>query len=108
MLYDNINTELELNEFVNKLNEISHFERYQIFHYAFETKLLQLHSEYFTNTAERFFNLWGIKVGRFGIYSTTQMNVRNHIENPHLRTGVYEKIYFHLNPADTGISQIAT
>lgn len=105
MLYDFINTEEQLVEFVKKLNDLSHYEKYQLFNYVFPTKLLDLRPKGFKNTKYLMYNKWIIPIGKFQIYSTTRINSKNPIDNPELKTGLYEKIYFHLNIDDQGISQ---
>ena len=105
MLYENITTESELIEFVKMLNDLTHYEQYLLFNNIFQTDLLDLRPSNFKHTSNISYYRWLIKVGSFGIYSTTKINKRNPIENPDLKTGLYEKIHFHLSPDDTGISQ---
>lgn len=105
LLYDFINTEEDLIEFVKKLNELSHFEKYQLFNYVFSTKLLQLRADGYKNTPEEFYEKWTIPIGNLSMFSTTKINKKNHSKNPDFKTGLYEKIYFHLQPDDLGISQ---
>lgn len=109
MLYDDyIDTEEKLREFVLQLNELTHWEKYHLFYYVFETKMISLRPKGYDNNRTSFYIKWVIPVGKFGMYVTTKINTNFPRKNPEARTGFHEAIYFHLNPEDKGISQIST
>lgn len=106
MLYEHISTKEELELFVKKLNEITHHERYLLFNYTFTTSVYSPYFRMRKTTGDVYDEMWVVKVGTFQIYATTRINRNNDIENPEMRTGMYQNIYFHIDPAiPPGISQ---
>ena len=109
MLYKHISTQKELSEFVKKLNEITHYERYLLFAHVFETTTVNRSESVLSNEDKHIYlEMWSMKIGDFIVYITTRINTRNFIDNPEIKTGAIENIYFHLTPDDPGISQFKT
>lgn len=107
--YEHINTYEELNLFVEKLNQLTHYERYLLFANIFDTDTVSVNDPEFNKVVgNTYLQMWVTTVGRFSLYLTTKINSHNFIDNPEMKTGAIEKIYFHLSIDDPGISQLMT
>ena len=106
MLYENIITEDQLSEFVDSLNKITHYEKYLLFNDIFHTGVYELVAKGLPQTDKINYQKWLFPVGPYFVFASVKINLRNRLENPDFKTGFYEKIYFHLNPEDNGISQL--
>lgn len=104
-IFEDIRTADQLREFVEELNNLPQQKRYLLFNYVFERKIHDLRPKDFPITRESHFQQWWFAVGDSVVFATVKINKKNPTENPDLKTGFYENIYFHLNPDDTsGIS----
>ena len=105
--YEYIKTPEELNLFVEKLNKLTHYERYLLFANVFDTATVAKNDPQFNKVVDNsYLEMWITKVGPFFLYITTKINRRLFIDNPDMNTGAIEKIYFHISPDDPGISQL--
>lgn len=110
MLYENINTIEKLKEFVDKLNELSHYDQYVLVDNVFMQKgkrALDLNLKEIPRKGNVSHQRWLFAIGEnFTFYATFRINSKLSVEKPEMKTGAYEKIYFHLSENDiSGISQ---
>lgn len=106
MLYEYINNESDLQEFVQRLNELSHFDKYQLINNVFKINVVTLNIPELPRKNKVSHQRWWFSIGdKYQCFVTFRINSKLPIERP-TGTGVYEKIHFHLNENDiSGISQ---
>ncbi|GAB0156232.1 hypothetical protein CHRYSEOSP005_14960 [Chryseobacterium sp. Alg-005] len=108
MLYEKIDNAEMLKDFVERLNLLSLYDRYNLYNFVFEPHIFDITPKFYPRTRTVFYDIWRISVGKFNIYATIKTNTRLPIEKPGLNTGMYEEIFFHIHPGDQiGISQEA-
>lgn len=109
LLYEHINTKEQLIEFVDHLNTLPVREKHLLFTHIFNTRSIDIAPKDFPRTQKIFFQKWWFAVKQYAVYVTVKINKKLPLEKPELKSGLYEEIYFHLNPQDySGISQTAS
>lgn len=109
LLFDQIDSQEQLKEFVQKLNERSHYEKYLLFLEVFKPKVLDLNPKGFPRNSRSQYQIWWFWTNKYKIYTTVKINYDFPLENPEAKTGFYEDFHFHLFPIDySGISQDVT
>ena len=109
LLFDQINTEEQLNEFVQKLNECELYQQYLLFLEVFKPKVMDLNPKGFPRNSRSQYQIWWFWANKYKIYVTVKINYDFPLEKPAAKTGFYENFHFHLFPIDySGISQDAT
>lgn len=109
LLFDQIDSQEQLKEFVQKLNESFLYEKYLLFLEVFKPKVLDLNPKGFPMNSRNKYEIWWFWANKYKIYVTVKINYDFPLENPEAKTGFYEDFHFHLFPIDySGISQDAT
>ena len=109
LLYEHINTKEQLIEFVDHLNTLPVREKHLLFVEIFNPRVFDFMADKFPKRNKIYFEKWWFAVRTFPVYATIKINKKLPLERPDLKSGLYEEIYFHINPEDnSGISQNAS
>lgn len=107
--YEQIETKDQLREFVEHLNTLPVREKHLLFVEIFKPHIYDWMAEQFPKRRKIYFEKWWFAVKDFPVYATIKINKKLPLEKPELKSGLYEQIYFHIDPNDnSGISQHST